>query len=544
MKMIVFLLLCFAAYTSFAQAPDLILSHCQVIEMGAGAEAKAHAIAIRGDRIIAVGSNEEILKSAGPATIVYDLQDRLVLPGFNDAHYHWMPRPAGDEVRLSGMDPSWSEVLAAIKKAATSSPVGTWIYAASTPAIVNNPRANRLDLDTVAANHPVWVASPTGHGLIISTAAMRRLGLRDDEPDTGDVRYERLPETQRLSGRFLEYTQWIQNRRLAELTPKLEKLKSIHEMSNDAVRFGITSMQIMPTSTIREFEGLLSEAAVPIRIRVMDFTLPGDASWNINADGPPDLDFAAKVRVSGLKWVLDGTPIERGAALRKPYADDPASQGQLNLTPEKLRSVVQRAWKSNDQTLFHVAGDRAAADLLTAMESVGTPSGWRAKRLRMEHGEGILADLLPRAQRLGVLVVQNPIHFDNHELNHARYGTDEKFQPFRSLAANGIPIAIGSDGPMNPYLNIMFATLHPSQPNEAITRVQAVDAYTLGSAYAEFAEQSKGQLAVGEFADITVPSADIFAMPTEALPSVHSVLTIIGGKVEHDERVVKHSERH
>jgi predicted amidohydrolase YtcJ len=121
----------------------------------------------------------------------------------------------------------------------------------------------------------------------------------------------------------------------------------------------------------------------------------------------------------------------------------------------------------------------------------------------------------------------------------ARYGASAKVQPFRSLALAGIPIAIGSNGPMNPYLNIMFASIHPDNPDEAITRAEAIEAYTRGSAYAEFAETEKGTLAGGQLADIAVPSNDITTISTDALPSVHSVLTLVGGRVVYDDGTLK-----
>jgi len=271
----------------------------------------------------------------------------------------------------------------------------------------------------------------------------------------------------------------------------------------------------------------------------MDFTLPGTPSWTAHSDRRGAGNISSMVRISGLKWILDGTPLERGAALRTAYADKPGWKGQLDLSSSKLDSVLQRAWSSNDQTLFHVVGDRATAELFRAMERTGPDEGWRSKRIRVEHGEGIMPDLLPLAVKRGIVVVQNPTHFSLHDVMVARYGASAKVQPFRSLALAGIPIAIGSDGPMNPYLNIMFACMHPDNPDEAITRAQAIEAYTSGSAYAEFAEKEKGTIAAGKLADITVPSNDILTISTDALPGAHSVLTIVGGRVVLDDGTLK-----
>jgi predicted amidohydrolase YtcJ len=163
---------------------------------------------------------------------------------------------------------------------------------------------------------------------------------------------------------------------------------------------------------------------------------------------------------------------------------------------------------------------------------------WTGKRVRIEHGDGVVGDLMPRARRLGAVVVQNPTHFSLAGLIAERFGSDTPFYPLRSLLETGIPLAIGSDGPMNPYLNLMFAALHPVHPAEALTREQAVTAYTRGSAFAEFEEGEKGTISVGKLADIAVPSQDIFAVPLDALPATESVLTLVGGKIVYDAGVL------
>jgi predicted amidohydrolase YtcJ len=143
-----------------------------------------------------------------------------------------------------------------------------------------------------------------------------------------------------------------------------------------------------------------------------------------------------------------------------------------------------------------------------------------------------------RARDLGVVVVQNPSHFAFRNIYVERYGEPLDYTPVRSLIESGISLALGSDGPMNPYLNIMFASLHPARPSEALTVEQAVEAYTRGSAYAEFEELDKGTIAVGKFADLAVLSQDIFIAPVSVLPHTESVLTIVGGEIVHDPGVV------
>jgi predicted amidohydrolase YtcJ len=141
---------------------------------------------------------------------------------------------------------------------------------------------------------------------------------------------------------------------------------------------------------------------------------------------------------------------------------------------------------------------------------------------------------------MGIVVVQNPTHFDPSLLSGPASPGFQDSQPFRSLIAAGIPVALGSDGPMNPYLNIMLACIDPGRPTEAITREQAVTAYTLTSAYAEFTEKETGSLEPGKLADLAVLSQDIFSVPPADLPKTESVLTLVGGKVVYDAKGLGH----
>ncbi len=153
----------------------------------------------------------------------------------------------------------------------------------------------------------------------------------------------------------------------------------------------------------------------------------------------------------------------------------------------------------------------------------------------------VTRDDLQTLKELGIVVVQNPLHLALADLMKQRLGTTRTkyLQAMRSLIDNGIPLALGSDGPPNPFLNLMFATVHPDNPPEAITLEEAVIAYTHGSAYAEFSEGDKGTLAAGKLADLAVLSQDIFEIPVQQLPATTSVLTFLDGRVVYDAQVLK-----
>jgi hypothetical protein len=250
------------------------------------------------------------------------------------------------------------------------------------------------------------------------------------------------------------------------------------------------------------------------------------------------------LRVSGTKWLLDGA-IEGTFLPRKDTS--PFDQVALNMgmtfPASELPAMLRESLKNDDQLLLHVAGPLSTAAMLRAMEETGGAHVWASRRVRFEHGESLTPDLLLSAKELGIVVVQNPTHLNGRNMvpGFGDFAIRLSMQPLRTLLAMGIPLALGSDGPMNPYLNIMFAVTHPDRPTEAITREQAVIAYTATSAYAEFAEKDKGTLEAGKLADLAVLSQDILSVPVADLPKTESVLTMVGGRVVYDSGVLQRS---
>ena len=250
------------------------------------------------------------------------------------------------------------------------------------------------------------------------------------------------------------------------------------------------------------------------------------------------LQLSDRVSVSGMKWWLDGSAFERSCALRAPYADDPKTSGQINFTHAELRSILEEAGQENTQLLLHACGDRTAEALLREMEATGGKAVWPGRRLRIEHGDGLLPDLIPRVSAVGAIVVQNPTHLQGRDLVVQRFGGDRFAlqSPFRSLLSAKIKLVLASDAAagdpeLNPYLNIMLACDCPGKPNESLTREEAVLAYTRTAAYAEYTEDRKGTLEPGKFADLAVLSQDIFKVSEDLLPQTQSVLTVINGRI-------------
>jgi len=522
-------------------SPDIVLVNGKIFT-GDNSTASATAIAIIRERISAVGTDEVIRRMAGARTRVIELNGRTVVPGFNDAHTHIQPEPEAFRLNFTSMEPSWAEVSTAVRTAVKAVKPREWIFGAVGGDAFTNPELNRANLDTLAPNNPVLLTTYYGHGTVVNSHAMRLLNIPENVADPAGGWYERDSKTRRFNGRIFEYAQWRIHRLVADMVSDAAIIARIKKMGAEAAAFGITSMQIMPTISGQRFVRLLDQANLPIRIRAMPFSLTTPRGRDLS-----EIRAVARMRpanrkitTDGIKWILDGTPFEHGSAMRKPYADRPDFRGKLNFPKNEVEAMVRESVALNQQLLIHCSGDRCAETVMDAMENVGRGRiDWKTKRVRIEHGDAVAGDLIERARRLGIIVVQNPTHFTVTEMLYKRWTPQMIFSTQRSLIDGGVHYALGSDGPMNPFLNIMLATIHPARPTEAISRPRAVEAYTSGSAYAEFAETEKGTLAAGMLADLAVLSQDIFSVPTGALPETTSVMTIVGGKIVHDAKAVK-----
>jgi predicted amidohydrolase YtcJ len=501
----------------------------------------AEAVAVRGARVLAVGSDAEVLRHAGPRTRRIALGGRVVVPGFNDAHDHvGVSEPAGAVRFTADPAPTPDPPLAAVRDSLAALvrrvPAGRWLVTAVGGRVFDDAAATRAALDAVAPAHPVWITGWSGHGALLNSAALRAAGLLDARDPLGG--WQTRDGDGRPAGRVDEYVLYGAARRLATAEGPAATLAAARAHGAESVRLGITTVQDMATGyTPAVARALAASGAMRVRHRVLRFPMTDGAGrageWTLAGR---DTVLGPTTHVAGVKWVLDGTPVERLALMREPYADRAGWHGRANFPADTLRVLLREALARGWQPMLHAVGDSTIALLFAAMRDVAPDSVWRRVRPRLEHGDGLARDQFDVARRLGVVVVQNPSHLAIPEVLAARWGAERmaRLDHLRALVEAGIPLALGSDGPRSPGLNLMLATLHPSRPGEALTREQAVVAYTRGSAWAEHAEREKGTLAPGMLADLAVLSQDVFTVPPPALPATTSVLTLVGGRVVHD----------
>ena len=475
----VFLLaLAHGAAKSQQAAPDLVLLNGKIFTSDA-AHPYVQALAIRGERITATGDSAKIKALAGPHTKEIDLGGRTVIPGINDAHVHLSISPPNRvDLEFKSPDPDWAEVKAAVAAAVLKAPKGTFIYGQIAWKIFRDLAVNRDTLDQLAPSNPVILYTFTSHAWIVNSAALVRIGIREDQPDSLGGRYERSPDG-RLTGVIREYALETVWRNLSAQTSEADALKELRETFSAAVKWGITTIQDMENDMPPDrCIALLEKMPVPIRVRVIRMPGTTPAGRDIQEGRPVPRSSNPLITVSGTKWLLDGTPLEGTFAPR----NDPATMEyvilheQMTFPQTELVAMLRETLHDHDQLLLHVSAYPPAVAMLNAMQAEGGAQVWAKQRVRFEHGDSLTPDLIPRVKEMGIIVVQNPIHLAGVNVLPALGGVLErlKAQPLRSLLAAGIPVAFGSDGQINPYLNIMFASLDPDRPSEAITREQAV----------------------------------------------------------------------
>jgi len=546
-----FWLLCGAALaviclaTGIAHAAPRTVLYGGSIYTGTPAAPWAQAVAIEDHRIVAVGSDAALLAHLPPGAVRIALGGRVVVPGFNDAHVHVVV-PEGDYLNttdfIPGPGPTLAQVQALLAGGAAATPPGSWLFAFIGASVFDDPQATRRALDPVTPDHPVALFGWTGHGIWINTRAMTVLGISETQPDPFGGSFRRFPGSQVITGEVHEYAEFDLRRRMLAQTPDAHIVAQYQAFAAAAVKLGYTTLQEMAVGlTHRRNLDILRAAQLPLRVRSICFPLTPGEACELHGDD------RGLVRGAGVKWITDGTPVERLSFVTTPYADRPDQVGAPDLPEDALRGQLRahrRGPASRHQLLFHAVGDAAIDGVLDAMDDTGGAAVWADRRTRIEHGDLLFPWNIGRVRELGAVVVQNPTHFTLAPVFAQRFvpAVFAQLEPMQSLLAAGIPLAIGTDGigaPFSPFLELLFAITHPTHPSEALTLDQAVSAFTRGAAYAEFEDHRKGRLAPGQLADLAVLSQDIFHAAPPDLLATTSLLTLVDGRVVWDAGVLR-----
>lgn len=502
----------FPAFAHAAQV-DLVLKNGRVFT-GDHARPWVASVAIFGDRIVAVSDDPQAADLSAEASRVIDLEGRFVMAGVNDAHDHVGDVSFGQVVATATpamRNPSMSEVRDALIEAARNTPPGAWLHLVAGPPVLADPMTPSM-LDDAAGDHPAVISAWWGHGVVINTAGRRLLGLSDESREIPGGLLVRDQEG-RLTGKLDEYAGWAILKALHSSAGVEATASYLTAYAQRRLAEGVTTVQIMEGyQTPDVFLAAVRQADVPLRLRIVRFPIT-------NLDGSQDNWLATglpeRARVSGVKWVLDGTPMEELAYQMVPYQGRGDWRGRLNFDPDHLREQLRLALESNEPLVLHVVGDATAELVLDEMEALAPAEQWRQRRVRIEHANGISGSRVARAAALGIVI-----------------GQPRPTSPIRSWREAGIPVAYGSDSGFPPF--VAFAQItDPANPH-SVSRVEAIGLLTTGPAFAEFAETELGRIAPGMLADLVVLSQDLTTAPQAALPGTRAVMTIVGGEVAFD----------
>ena len=502
----------------------------------------ADAVAISGDRITAVGSSAEIRKLATAGARVIDAKGAMVLPGFTDAHVHFIDGGfALASVQLRDAK-SKAEFVARIKAFAQTVPAGAWITNGDWDHEQWGGELPRRDwIDSVTPNNPVWINRLDGHMNLANSAALKAAGVTNAAKNVsgGTIVRDNAGE---LTGVFKDNAMGIVDNAVPDPTAEMKDRALAAAMKYVAAQ-GVTAVTNMGSwGDLEVFERAHNKGTMITRV----YAAVPLSSWQrladrVKATGHGD-DW---LRIGGLKGFVDGSIGSHTAAMLAPFTDTPGDTGLLVNTPDDLYSWTSHADKLGLQVIVHAIGDRAIRMQLDIFERVAKENGARDRRFRMEHAQHIAPADMARFGTLGVIASMQPYH----AIDDGRW-VDKVIGPerakgtyaFRSLLDTKATLAFGSDWFVAPplpltgiYAAVTRRTLDDKRPGgwvpeQKITVEEALRAYTAGGAYAGFAEKDRGMLRAGMLADIVMIDHDITRVKPETIRDAKVLLTIVGGK--------------
>jgi predicted amidohydrolase YtcJ len=518
------------------------------------AQPTAQAVALDGSRILAVGNNAAIRKLAGPDTRIIDLGGRLLLPGFNDSHVHFLIGGGSLITVHLGTANSQAEFKERIAQFARTLPKGAWLRNGLWDHQRWNPPVlpDHQLIDDVSGDHPAFLWRLDGHMALVNAQAMKLAGIDRNTKDVPGGEIERDKDGN-PTGILKDAAIALVQRIMPPLSPE-EEAQAMEAAMREAAAHGVTSVQNMADSSedrgqpdnFREFQKI--ERAGKLTVRIYEAFPVRD--WKTLADAGIVAPFGSPyLRIGNLKAFADGALGSETAWMDEPFTNNPAKSGLASpdlLDVEHFYESMRQADKAGLQLTIHAIGDRANRTILDLYGRLEKDNGPADRRPRIEHAQHLHPEDYARFAKLGVIVSMQPYHaIDDGRWAETILGPQriKSSYAWKSLLDAGATLAFGSDwpvAPLDPVMGIYAATtrrtLDGKNPNgwipeQRITVAQAVHAYTMGSAFAEHQETVKGSIEPGKLADLVVLSDDIFTIPPEAIEKTRVDMTIFDGKV-------------
>ncbi len=539
---------------AFGQSPaDLVVLHGQVYTENPR-QPRAEAVAIRDGKIVAVGSEKEIEAYRGPSTQVIEAQQHMVLPGFADAHVHFIGGSTAMETVALDTAETVAEIQKRVKNFAAAHPDKKFItgYGWMYPVFGKAALPDKKILDAVVPDRPVILTAYDYHTTWANSKALQMADINRATPNPLNGIIVRDPVTGEATGALKESAGGLVSRLVPRPTHE-ELLSALRQGLHEANRLGIVRVHSAggDGEQVGLFDELRRNKELTVRFYFALFAPVPELT-------PAFLEQAEKLRQAhqddwlaggAIKFYTDGVIESHTAAMLAPYSDDPKLSGQLNWPPDKLQRAVTELDRRGFQIFTHSIGDRGIREVLDAYEKAQQQNGTKDARHRVEHIEDPDPADIPRFARLGVIASMQPLHaLPNADVLDvwARNVGPQRAQhawPWHSIAASGGRLAFGSDWPvvtLNPWLGIQNLLTRQTAdgnppggwiPQECITLDQAIAGYTIGAAYAGKREKTEGSLERGKLGDLIVISQNLFDVPPRDVGKTEVLYTVVGGKI-------------
>jgi predicted amidohydrolase YtcJ len=559
------------APASDEEPADLVIHNGKVITVDESLP-EAEAVAARDGHIVFVGSSADAQAFIGPDTEVIDLDGKLLIPGFEEGHAHFMSiGNAMLNVNLMGTT-SYQEVIDLVAAAAAEAQPGEWIVGRGWHQSKWDPQPEHMvrgfqthhALSAATPDNPVWLSHASGHASFANALAMELGGIDRDtpQPEGGEIIKD---ENGDPTGIFVERAGRGISRALAEAESSMtdeeraaRRWRQLELADQEVISKGITTFHDAGEgeSTIEFFKEAIDQGRLDVRLYVM---LSGgidesDPSWQ--EDYVETLDRVRTIgygddmlTVRSIKMLMDGALGPRGAWMLEPYEDDPHNTGHNTGSIEAMNTVANLALENGYQLCIHAIGDRGNQEVLNIYEQAyeAHPEEAADARFRIEHSQLLDETDIPRFAELGVIASMQGIHCTSDgpwvpdRIGDAR--SEEGAYVWQKLMQTGAVVTNGTDAPVEDVDPIAsyYATVSRLMPNgerfypdQAMSRMEALKSYTLNVAYSGFEENIKGSITPGKLADFVVLSQDILTIPEDRIPDTEVLYTIVGGKVVYE----------
>jgi predicted amidohydrolase YtcJ len=528
--------------------PATLIVHNAQVYTAHDAQPTAQAVAVRGDRIVLVGTSEAALALSGPDTRVIDAAGATLLPGLQDSHAHFVGLGASLQVLQLRGTTDYDAIVEMVRERAAHARPGEWIEGRSWDQnlwpVKDWPTHDKLT--QAAPANPVYLTRVDGHAALVNKAALDAAGITRDTPDPPGGRLIRTPGGE-PTGVLIDTAQGLVARKIPPVSA--EQLEDRILLADaEARRLGLTTVHDagVPPATVEVYKRLIDAGKLKTRLYVM---LQGPLPvLEAEFKKGPVISHGGRLTVRAIKIGADGALGSRGAALLEPYSDEPATTGLMTTPPEDIYAQTLAASRAGFQTCIHAIGDRANRVVMSVFERVQAEvPGARDLRMRNEHAQILDAADIPRFAQLNVIASMQATHATSDmPWVPARIGaerTAEGAYVWQRLIRSGVIIANGSDFPVeppDPLLGIYAAITRQDpagmpeggwMPDERMSREETLKSFTWNAAYAAHAEKDLGSLEVGKLADMVLLDKNVMTIDPPDILSTSVIATVIGGEI-------------